>query len=428
MFVYLINIVLICVYALVFLRRKSANLKRNKIIFLVLCFVQCAVISAFRYDVGVDFIQYSNGFRKMAQSGFSNLTYYDWEIGYILLNKIIGLFTNNPTVLMAITTVMCLAGPFYLILRYSKNYFMSVFLFVNTFLFYLEMNFIRQGIAMSIMCFAYGFMKNCEIGKGKNLLKSLDFWLFILFTTVAATFHFAVFYLIPVLFVSFIKINWKTLPIYAVGLIIYYVFSDKVLKLVLSHFHQEYADSRFIKYGVSFKYAIIPLIICVAMVGLAFYLNFKMSRSLNLLMHLTLMMGFWQIVMTKHALFERFSYYTMIYIIIAIPEAIYAFKEKLLEDKKKKAEAIESQPETVTVQEKPHKKKLWGVKGTHSVADGGEKTVSRIIVAVNAAVCVLILAYNLYGLIVPINGAHGVLPYQSVFNVNIPNIDGWFKS
>lgn len=419
MFVYLINILSICLYALFFCRGRNAELKISKILFLVLAFTQCAVISIMRSNIGTDYVMYFNGFKEMAQSGFSNMKHEDWEIGYILLNKIIGIFTDRAAVLFAVTTIISLAGPFYLILRYSKNYFMSVFLFLNTYLFYLTMNYIRQGIAMSIMCFAYGFMKNCDLGNGKKLWKDKNMWLFLLLVAVAATFHLPVVYMIPVFFISFIKLNWKTLPIYAVGLIVYFATSDFILDKLLSHFHQEYADSRFINNGIAFYYAIIPLIICVAMIALAFFLKFKLSRSLNLLLHLTLMMGFWQIVMTKHALFERFSYYTMIYLIIAVPEAIYAFKEKLVERSQN--------ADTENSSDLHESKKIKPQKHAHFAECSVEKKSNRIVVAVSSAVLVLMFAYNMLGLIVPKYGAHGVLPYKSIYNLSIPDIDGWFK-
>lgn len=397
MFVYLINILSICVYALYFCRGEQTKLKR--IFFLVLCFFQCMLIACIRYEIGTDYRWYYDGFREMAKSGFSDMSYLDWEIGFVFLNKFVGLFTRNPVIFIGITSAMSLAGIFYLIWRYSKNIFMSVFLFLNTYLFYLDLNYVRQAIAMSIMCFAYGFLQDRK------------FWRFLLLCVLAATFHLPVIYLVPVFFITFVKINLKTLPIYAAVLILYFAVSDPILKLLLSHFHKEYAESRFIKYGISFYYAIYPLLLCVGMVALAFYLKFRIPRNLNVLMHLTLLMGFWQIVMTKHALFERFSYYTMPFLVIAVPEAIIAFKDKFSENRR--ASLI---------------KKYGDDQEGFQVAELKlKKKITLIVFVVSATVLVLAFVYNMVGLIVPSKGVHGVLPFKTLKGYNIPNIDAWFK-
>lgn len=397
MFVYLLNILSICVYALFFCRGEQTKLKRA--FFLILCFFQCMIIACIRYDIGSDYRWYSNGFKSMAESGFSDMTYGDWELGFVFLNKLVGLFTKDPAVLIGIAAAISLSGTFYLIWRYSKNPFMSVFLFLNTYLFYLDLNYVRQAIAMSIMCFAYGFLQDRK------------FWRFLLLCVLAALFHLTVLYLIPVFFITFVKLNVKTLPIYAAALILYFIASDAVLKVVFSHFHTEYAESRFIKYGIAFYYAIYPILLCLGMIALAFYLKFQIPRSLNVLMHLMLLMGFWQIVMTKHALFERFSYHTMSFLLIAVPEAISVFRDKFSEKSRISLERRYSD----------NQRRLYTAECRL------KKKITIIVFAISAAVLVLAFAYNMLGLIVPKNGAHGVLPFRTLKGYKIPNIDAWFK-
>lgn len=397
MFVYLLNILLVCVYALLFCQGEKTRLKRA--FFIGLCFIQCLNILIMRYYIGTDFYQYIDGFYNMRNSGFSDMKYEDWEIGFILLNKLVGLVTNNDAVFFAVCGVLSLSGIFYMIWRYSENPFLSVFLFLNTYLFYLDMNYVRQGIAMSIMCFAYGFFKDRKL------------WRFLLLIAVAATFHFFVIYLVPVYFITYIKLNLKTMPIYAAGLVVYFLASDAVLNIVLQHFHKEYYESMFIKYGIAFHYAIYPLVICVAFVALAFYLKFRLSPNLNMLTHLVLMMGFWQIVMTKHTLFERFSYYTMPFMLIAVPEAIKVFGQTLSQ---RRHEAVRSK----LGEDNPE---------LDAALAKSDKTIKIVIIAIQAAVILGAFAYNLQGLIIPPNGAHGVLPFENRYGLNIPNIDGWFK-
>lgn len=396
MLVYLLNIFAVCVWAMIFCTGKNTVLKRT--IFIVLCFVQCVVIAGNRFRVGGDYAMYASGFFSMAQSGFSSMSYEDWEIGYVLLNKIIAIFSVKPAVFVMVTSVLSLIGPFYLIWRYSVNPFMSVFLYLNMYLFYMDLNFIRQAIAMSILCFAYGFLRDKK------------FWRFLLLVAVAATFHMTVLYMIPVFLVALLKISPQSMTLYLFGLLFYYILSDGVLNILLSKFHTEYAGSVFIESGVYFYYAFFPLLLCAGMVALSFYLK-EMPRSLHVLMHMTLMMGFWQIVMTKHSIFERFSYYTMIFVVLAVPEAIKAFKGQLRENLR--AKYLKEMGEEA--------------EGTRALARRVYDNSVKIAVLVSGIVCILALAYNLIGLIVPERGVHSVLPYQTQNRMEIPDIDKFFK-
>ena len=402
MLVYLLNILLIIVWALVFNIGKRTHYK--KIFFVVVCFMQLYLISAYRYNIGADYKMYADGFFDMAidvsRNGFNLSGYEDWEIGFILFNKVIAIFTADSSVFFMISSLLPLIGPAYLIIKHSGNPFISIFLYVNLYLFYLDINFVRQGIAMSILCFAYGFLKDKK------------FWRFLLVVALAACFHLTAIYMIPVFLVCLLKVNTRTLLLYLFGLLFYYILSDGLLNIVLANFHNEYSGSIFIENGVFAYYAFYPLLICAAMVFLSYYVK-ELTPTMHMLTHLTLMMGFWTIVMTKHALFERFSYYTMLFVILAVPDAIKAFSEQF------RANLIRRYTESA------------GEKGGNKprvIAARASAVTRRAALIITISVLVLAFAYNMMGLIVPDNGVHGVLPYRTRLGFEIPSIDGLFKS
>lgn len=403
MLVYLINIALIVIWALIFNIGKKTKLK--KFIFVGICFLQMFLISAYRYRVGNDYSMYAVGFIKMSMSGFTEMSYEDWEIGYVLFNKIIGVFTDNPAVFVWISSLVIFIGPAYLVARYSSNPFVSMFMYVNLYLFYLDMNFIRQAFAMSIMCFAYGFLVNRK------------FWRFLLLVAIAATFHLTVIYMIPVFLVCLIPVSSRSHILYLFGLLFYYILSDGMLKILLSKFHTEYSNSEFIEKGVYFYYCFFPLLLCLGIVAISYFVKEK-SRVLNVLIHLTLMMGFWQIVMTKHSLFERFSYYTMIFVVLAVPEALNAFRKQL----------TENYTEKFLKDSDKDNENADGSK-SRSVVSKAKRQASSIVAMTTVAILLLAFVYNMIGLIVPKRGVHGVLPYQlqSSVELNLPSIDDFFK-
>lgn len=396
MLVYLVNIFAVCVWAMIFCTGRKNIAKRT--IFVLICFAQCVFIAGMRYGIGADYGMYASGFFNMVRTGFEELSYEDWEIGFVLLNKVIGLFSAWPSVFIMVTSVLSLIGPFFLIWRYSQSPFLSVFLYLNMYLFYLDMNYIRQAIAMSIMCFAYGFLRDKK------------FWRFLLITAIAATFHLTVLYMIPVFIVALMRVRPQSMLLYLFGLLFYYILSDGVLNILLSRFHTEYAGSVFIESGVYFYYALFPLLLCAGMVVLSFYLK-EIPRSLNVLMHMTFMMGFWQIVMTKHSLFERFSYYTMLFVVLAVPEAIKAFRSQLKNN----------------LREKYLRQMDGDAEDSRVVTRRVYSTLFKVMAVVYTLVVLSSFAYNLIGLIVPEKGVHGVLPYQTQNGMDIPNIDWLFE-
>lgn len=398
MLVYLLNIFLIIVWALIFRIGKKSRIK--DIVYVIICFCQLFLISAYRNGVGFDYNQYVTGFFKMSYEGFTSLKHEDWEIGYVLLNKLLGRFTAAPRPIIVITSFISLIGPCYLIARHSKNTFISVFLYVNLYLFYLDMNFIRQAIAMSILCFAYDFLRDKK------------FWRFLLVVGIAAMFHFTVLYMVAVYLVCLLKINSRTYLLYLFGLFYYFMLTDGILNYVLPRFHSEYLGSVFIIGGVSIYYGLFIVLLSVLMVLLSYYLK-NISRTMEIMIHLTLMTGFWQLTMTKHALAERFSYFTMLFMVLAVPEAIEAFKSQLRTNLREKY--------LETVEENASEKKKRAAKVTN------RKKVTAAVACVTISVLILAFAHNMLGLIVPDEGAHGVLPYKSSLGVYIPDIDSFFK-
>lgn len=396
MLVYLVNIFLITVWALIFRIGKKTKLKQ--VLFVAVCFLQCIVISAIRYRVGYDYSMYAIAFFKMVIKGFSSLEYFDWEIGYILLNKVVGMFTAQPGAIMVVTSVLSMAGPAYLIARYSKNVYLSVFLYVNLYLFYLDMNFIRQAIAMSIICFAYGFLRDKK------------FWRFLLLVIIASLFHFSALYMIPVYFVCLFRINSRSMLLYLFGLFYFYLLSDGLLNFLLPRFHTEYLGTMFITQGLSPWFSVFPVVLALAAVVLSYYVK-NLPRNLEVLIHLTLMTGFWQVVCTKVSILERFSYYNMLFVVLAVPEAISAYKAQLKANLKEKY--------VLSAQGNERKTRL-------AVRKAKRKT-SAVAASIMVVVVLFAFVHNMLGLIVPAYGAHGVLPYQTRYEIEIPSIDAFFK-
>ena len=397
MLIYLLNMFLIIVWALVF--RIGGRSRVKDVIFVSICFCQMFMITSIRYNIGYDYQQYTVGFYKMNSGDFFDLAYEDWEIGYVLLNKVIGLFTRRFTMMIRITSFLSLIGPAYAIARYSKGPITSVFLYINLWLFYLDMSFIRQAIAMSILCFAYG------------LLRDKKTWRFLLITVIATLFHFSALYMAAVYLVCSLKINSRTFLLYLFGLFYYFMLGDGALKLVLTRFHSEYLHSDFIRLGLYFYFSVVPLILALLAVLLSYYLR-NIPRSVQLAVHFTLISAFWQVAMTKHAISERFTPYTFIFMVIAVPEAIEVFRAEFRSRLTEKY--LEESGLSDTVKRK-------------SLRAKARKKTSAVVLCVAFAVLALTFTYHVIGLLAPLQGAYGVLPYDTIYRFEVPSIDGLFN-
>ncbi len=421
MLVYLSNIILIIIWAFVFLKGKRTRLKDS--LFVIICFGQLLIISTLRYKIGIDYVTYQKAFTLLTSPDYPDLKFEDWEVGYLILNKFVGLFSDNFRVMLAVTSILSLAGPAYIIWRFSDNPFISVFLYVNLYLFYLDMSFVRQAIAMSIICFAY------------TAIRDKKFWRFLFLTVLAATFHATVLYMIPVFFICMLPINIKTYALYLAAIPVYYIFSDLALNKILPSIHEDYVESKFITHGVYASGAVFPLLICGGILILTYYLR-NIPKHFIFLIHATLLMGFWQIVMTKHALFERFSYFTMVFVVVAVPNALTLFIKQYyvnlryphkstwneLDNNKKSADpTAKAEAEHTKKQDKKSVPKPL----SRNEAKIKAKKVTAIIALV---ILVLAFAHNMLGLVGHDRACFGILPYKLEGEFQLPDIDSFFRS
>ena len=396
MFIYFANILLVIVWALIFCRgnilhmddrnKRSERTRLKRTIFMVLCFAQCFFIVAVRKRVGWDYWMYSQGFIDIYHAPFSDFGYLGWEKGYILLNKLVAAFTSHGHMLFAAAAFLSLIGPFYMIWKYSKNEFLSVFLYLNLSFLYMDMNYMRQSIALSIICFSYPFIRDKK------------FWRFLLIVIAAAFFHKSALYMIPVYFVLLLKADWKAFVLYMSGLAAGLITSKWVVNFILQKLNSDYLGSRFIENGISWYYGIFVLVFCCGFFLMIPFLK-KKPRTVQISVHFALLTFVWQAIMLKHSLLERFSFYSLIFLLVALPECLYVF-------------------------EKRYKKQCRVKAGDLTYENGKAGTVAavkaeRATMYICVGVLVLMWCYNAVCLVYPPEGCHGIKPYDVMYNYGV---------
>src|SRR5699024_8662706 len=135
------------------LTKTNYNKKLPNFIFIIPSFSLLLFVSSFRGDFMVDYNNYVDIFKAINLFGFieSFKSGINIEFGYLLLNRFIGVFTNNPVYLFLVTSFVILYGFYHQFNRYSVSIWLSVFLFVTAGSYYASFNITRQIFAVSIV-------------------------------------------------------------------------------------------------------------------------------------------------------------------------------------------------------------------------------------------------------------------------------------
>lgn len=206
-----------------------------KNILMVLSVLPMILVSGFRYMVGVDYNSYAWIFGAIVKTNEKTHV----EAGYELLNKFVGYFTDDYVWLFVLTSIIIIGFFAVTIKQNSSNIAYSIFLFISLGYFFYSMNSVRHFMALSIYFFAQKYMKKQE------------FWKFLLFILVAATFHKIALIGIPIYFVFTRKFKFSYYVIIAVFLAIFAVLNKQIMNIIFSFVYTSYKNSVYNVYDFS---------------------------------------------------------------------------------------------------------------------------------------------------------------------------------
>lgn len=189
------------------------------------------IVSAIRYDVGWDYLEiYTNGFFLI---GKGYMPYYFSEVPFDKLVNLIYIISNqNPDWLFIICSTITFIFISKAIKEQSVNVIFSIALIFLIRYYFLTLNIVRQGIAMSIILCSYRYLKE------KNFKK------YLIMILLASCFHMMSLIYIPIYFLY--KIDWKKkknivllvlLPILGLGLYFIVMKYTKYGNYIGSKFH-----------------------------------------------------------------------------------------------------------------------------------------------------------------------------------------------
>ena len=155
MTVYLVLIFIIFFFGLLI---KPQDSSVRKALFLVFSFLCMFTVSAFRaYTVGSDTKTYLLLYDKIAYLQPKNSRY---EVGFFYYVKFLHQLSNNPTLLLAVSSFICVGAACFFIYKFSDDPVLSVLLYIVLKQFFFQMTGMRQALATAFVLIAFCFVMN----------------------------------------------------------------------------------------------------------------------------------------------------------------------------------------------------------------------------------------------------------------------------
>lgn len=151
-----------------------------------------------------------------------------YETGYMVLNRIVAIFTDEHQWLFVIVATFCLYVCYRFILDESKEIMISLFLFVSLRFYYFLMSGLRQAIAIYICVIAYKFIKNRQL------------ILFILAVLLAMQFHVTAVVFFVAYPISYFKFNVQNIIWMSMAGVVVFLSFNKILGAVLGALPEYY--------------------------------------------------------------------------------------------------------------------------------------------------------------------------------------------
>jgi hypothetical protein len=322
MFIY---VVLLLITAIIYIACLTINniYKRRKW-FLYLSSIPLILTMGMRdMYVGTDAIQYYNAFNNINTSNYGWFDYKQtrYEVGYYLLNKIIGLFTKDPQVFLFLTSIIIVAGIFIFIYKNSKNPFISVLLFQTLYFYCNSFNLLREYIAIAIAINSISFIKE------KKLFKSITIII------LAGTFHTSAYCLFPIaILLCTFKINRLNIKRYLLGLTVLCIFVPFIIQISIKMFPRY---QFYLTYSSTYNGGkVMPYIyICMVIVGLIIISKLKIKDlkennyyTFSVYVFIAALLGIISNLYFESA--SRIMEYFSIYLIVFIPEFLNLFPRR----------------------------------------------------------------------------------------------------
>lgn len=316
MTVYYLLVIIPAITSLFYYGKKTE--KSKAFTFFLFYFFLWVLLSLRSYKIGVDIANYKYYFETIRVTSWDNLlnNSFSIELGYVVINKIVGLITDNFSVFLSIIGFIILYPIYQLYKNESSDPLLSLVLFINMPVFVMVFSGLRQALAISISIIAYYFVKKRK------------FMSFILITLIAVAFHRSAVIIFALYPIYHSKITKKWIWFIIPAIITVFVFN----KQLFSFFSRFLVSKYFERYSEIQSTGAYSMIILFALFLIFSYImvDDKIIDTNTIgLRNIMIFILIIQLFAPIHTLAMRLNYYFLVYIPILIPSIISNSKNKL---------------------------------------------------------------------------------------------------
>ena len=298
---------------------KSSTIEGRKV-YIAIATVILVLITGLRgIQVGMDTRMYNTLFQFMQGMSSFSQAMNSWqsghvEIGYALSEYLFAKYSNFQTFLF-VMGMLSIIPVMMMIYRDSKNFWMSIFLYIAFGYFSFTMNAIRQSVAMGFCIIAYIYAKKKKI---------IPYFAFVI---LAMAFHQSAIIFLPVYWLPKIRFTKKTLLVYFILLLIANLFKSQFFSIVNLWGRQTYAVTE--DAGGVRMYFFMLISIAIVYLFRNDFIAAAPEENTTLLTMLAVATLIWPIASANAAIF-RLYYYYHIFIVFCIPAFLYHLKNRKL--------------------------------------------------------------------------------------------------
>ena len=287
---------------------RTGLLRRN--LWVAMTFFPMYIINAGMYYVGNDYSNYVKEFEKIRSGGESTM-----DIAYVWLNKLIIRLGLDFQFVLVILCLVAYILFFVCIHKYSENYPISFLLyFVIGYFFLLNLNQIRQWMALILVMLSYQYIERRKIVP------------FLVLVVLATLFHFTAVIFIPFYFILSVRYKASIYVVLMLILIPFNFFYNRLLQFLFATFRPSYVGSAYMDKTLQFDMFLIVAMFSVLMMILFYYEAIIDSRIHTIFMN-AFFIAFLLIVFCGWIPeVSRFSYYFYMPMIFLVPNTL--LKEK----------------------------------------------------------------------------------------------------
>ncbi|WP_426710496.1 EpsG family protein [Cetobacterium sp. SF1] len=298
-----ITIVIINIF-LIFSKRKKYQYLKKRIYFFNIILI--LILGLRGEKVGIDTFGYVKAYLKSLDYNlFLGEKIYNFEFGYSLFSQICKKLNINKNLYLLITSFIILTPIFNICKKYSKDYFLSIYIYICLGFYMFNFSGLRQSIAISLAFYSYNFIKNRE------------FFKFILCLILGISFHKTMIIFVPAYFLYGLRIK-KEIEI--IILLILFIFKKNFFML-----------GKIIKPNLVIVYThAYTMLIFMLAIYILFFLIKRKNMYIVTYKNYLMMTIYIQVFASLSNTIMRLGYYYYIFIILLIPEIIYDLKKNKL--------------------------------------------------------------------------------------------------